>query len=30
MSDLLFLSLSMLDPRPAAWRRLAHIKSQKP
>jgi hypothetical protein len=26
----LFLSLSMLDPRPAAWRRLAHIKSQKP
>ena len=26
----LFLSLSMLDPRPAAWRRLARIKSQKP
>ena len=26
----LFLSLSVLDPRPAAWRRLARIKSQKP
>jgi hypothetical protein len=23
----LFLSLSLLDPRPAAWRRLARIKS---
>ncbi len=25
----LFLSLSLLDPRPAAWRRLARIKNQK-
>ena len=25
----LFLSLSLLDPRPAAWRRLARIKAQK-
>ena len=27
---ILFLSLSVLDPRPAAWRRLARIKNQKP